>query len=184
MDYYIEIRLLPNPQVPDTILMSILFAKLHHALAQAGHGEVGISFPQAKRTLGDRVRLHGSQQALIRIVKLDWLKDLREYISESAIKEVPSDCMHRVVKRLQAKGSPDRLYRRSVKKNKISLEEAEKRVLNYKKIDLDAPFVQLKSHSSRQPFRLFIQQGEILQEPQQGAFSSYGLSSGATIPWF
>jgi len=49
---------------------------------------------------------------------------------------------------------------------------------------LKEPFVQLKSQSSAQSFRLFIQQGKLLDLPVEGEFSAYALSSKATIPWF
>jgi CRISPR-associated endonuclease Csy4 len=192
MDHYIEIRLLPNPQVPESALMSILFSRLHHALFQEGRGEIGVSFPKAeissgakqKRSLGDRIRLHGSKQALERLMKLEWHKNLEDYFTEPFIRPVPKNCAYCVVKRVQTKSNPERLYRRSVKKGKISLEDAEKKILECHQRTLKEPFVQLKSRSSGQLFRLFIQHGEILQTASPGAFSSYGLSSGATVPWF
>ncbi|MEG1655801.1 MAG: type I-F CRISPR-associated endoribonuclease Cas6/Csy4, partial [Hafnia sp.] len=38
--------------------------------------------------------------------------------------------------------------------------------------------------STGQMFPLFIRQGKAQSHPQAGTFSSYGLSSTATVPWF
>ena len=38
MDHYIEIRVLPDPEFSEEMLMSALVAKLHRALGQRGQG--------------------------------------------------------------------------------------------------------------------------------------------------
>ena len=48
----------------------------------------------------------------------------------------------------------------------------------------DLPWINLRSLSNGQPFRLFIRHGDILAVPVGGEFSNYGLSSTATVPWF
>lgn len=184
MGHYIEICLLPDTEFSPSLLMNALFAKFHRALVEAGHGEVGISFPQVQKTLGDTVRLHGSQGALQRLMAVGWLKGLTDYTHVTAITAVPDNCRYRVVKRVQAKSSVERMYRRSVKKGWLTTEEAEERINAGKEQQLKLPFVQLKSHSSGQAFRLFIQQGKLLDAPVQGGFSAYGLSDVATVPWF
>jgi len=184
MKHYIDIKVLPDPEFSPSVLMNAIFAKFHRALVEAGHGEVGISFPQAQKTLGDSIRLHGSQDALERLMAIGWLKGLTDYISVTAITAVPYNCRYRVVKRVQAKSSVERMYRRSVKKGWLTTEEAETRMNAGKELQLKLPFVQLKSHSSGQAFRLFIQQGKLLDSPGAGKFSAYGLSNAATIPWF
>jgi len=184
MGHYIEICLLPDTEFSPSLLMNALFAKFHRALVEAGHGEIGVSFPHVQKTLGDTVRLHGSQGALQRLMAIAWLKGLTDYTHVTAITAVPDNCKHRVVKRVQAKSSVERMYRRSVKKGWLSAEEAEARINAGKEQQLKLPFVQLKSHSSGQAFRLFIQQGKLLDAPVKGGFSAYGLSDLATVPWF
>ena len=184
MDHYIEIRLRPDPEFGDTLLMNALFAKLHRALATGGHGEVGVSFPKAQKTLGDKLRLHGVQTVLQRLMCLNWIKGLGDYTSVSAIRPAPKNCRYCIVKREQVKSSVERLYRRSVKKGRMSLEEAEKKISAGNEQRSKLPFVQLKSSSSGQQFRLFIHQGKLLNSPSEGNFSAYGLSCKATIPWF
>lgn len=153
-------------------------------LVEAGHGEVGVSFPQAQKTLGDCIRLHGSQGALQRFMEISWLKGLTDYTSVTAITAVPDNCRYRVVKRVQAKSSVERMYRRSIRKGWLTTEEADTKINAGKEQQLKLPFVQLKSHSSGQLFRLFIQQGKLLDTPMKGEFSAYTLSDAATIPWF
>lgn len=184
MNYYIDIKVLPDQEFSPSLLMNALFAKFHHALVEAGHGEIGISFPQKQKTLGDKLRLHGSLSALQRLMGLNWLKGLTDYTSVTAIIPVPDNCQHRIVNRVQAKSSAERLYRRSVKKGWMTTEEAEKKKSECNEQHLKMPFIQLKSHSSGQGFRLFIKQGKLLDLPQKGKFSAYGLSGDATIPWF
>lgn len=184
MEYYIEIKLLPDPEFTSSVLINALFAKLHRALSEAGHGEVGVSFPKMQKTLGDTARLHGSQGALERLMALDWLRGLRDYTQVTSITAVPGNCKHRVVKRVQAKSSLERLYRRSVKKGWLTAEEAEARLNADKGQQLKLPFVQLKSNSSGQTFRLFIQHGKLSDSPVEGVFSAYGLCDVATVPWF
>ncbi|WP_251265995.1 type I-F CRISPR-associated endoribonuclease Cas6/Csy4, partial [Enterobacter hormaechei] len=45
MDHYIEIRVLPDPEFSEEMLMAALMAKLHRALGQRGKGDIGVSFP-------------------------------------------------------------------------------------------------------------------------------------------
>lgn len=184
MDYHIDIKVLPDPEFSPSVLMNALFAKLHRALVESGHGKVGVSFPQAQKNLGDIIRLHGSQDALKRLMASGWLKGFTDYTSITAITAVPDTCRYRVVKRVQAKSSVERMYRRSVRKGWLTTEEAEARMNASKEQSLKLPFIQLKSHSSGQAFRLFIQQGKLLDSPGSGKFSVYGLSDLATIPWF
>ena len=184
MDYYIDIKLLPDTEFSSSILMNALYAKLHRALAAAGQGEIGVSFPLAQKTMGNSIRLHGSQSTLQRLMAINWLKGLTDYTSISAITVVPENCKHRVVKRVQAKSSAERMYRRSVKKGWLTAEEADAKIATSKEQHLKQPFVQLKSQSTGQSFCLFIQQGKLLDASVGGGFSAYGLSDVATIPWF
>ena len=184
MNYYIDVKLLPDPEFSSSMLMNVLFAKFHRALVESGYGEIGISFPQTQKTLGDKLRLHGSLSAIQRLMEISWLKGLTDYTSVTAITPVPDKCQYRVVKRVQAKSSVERVYRRSVKKGWLTSEEANTRMNDSKEQHLKEPFVQLKSQSSGQSFRLFIQQGKLLDWPVEGEFSAYALSAEATIPWF
>ena len=71
MDHYIDITLLPDPEFPVTTLMNALFSKLHRGLVDHGGRDIGVSFPDIaknKRSLGKRMRLHGSKESLERLM--------------------------------------------------------------------------------------------------------------------
>jgi CRISPR-associated endonuclease Csy4 len=184
MEHYLELRLLPDPEFPETMLMNALFAKLHRALCETGQGEIGVSFPKAAKTLGSVLRLHGRKEALERLMELHWLTGMRDHLSAFGPLPVPAGCQHCLVQRVQAKSSAERLYRRSVRNGRLSAEEAKSKIVATTEEQLKLPFVRLKSTSTGQQFLLFIEQGHPTDRPQSGCFSDYGLSSTATVPWF
>ncbi|OCA54160.1 type I-F CRISPR-associated endoribonuclease Cas6/Csy4 [Photorhabdus namnaonensis] len=184
MDYYFEIRVLPDPEFSQQRLLEALFAKLHRALGQVGNGRIGVSFPCARKTLGDTLRIHGSSEALNDLQSLSWLKGLRDYTEVIDIQPIPQETKYRCVSRVQVKSNVDRIRRRSIKKGWLTEEQALQRISISKEQRTHLPFLYLKSLSSGQSFPLFVEQGTIQNKPTSGVFSSYGLSSSATIPWF
>jgi len=48
----------------------------------------------------------------------------------------------------------------------------------------DLPWLNLRSLSTGQSFKLFIRHGDLLSTPVSGMFTTYGLSATATVPWF
>lgn len=184
MDHYLEIRVLPDPEFSEEMLMAALMAKLHRALGQRGLGDIGISFPAHVIKPGAMLRLHGSQQALSELDSLAWRKGLSDYCLCTAVQPVPEVKQWRCVSRVQVKSSAQRLMRRSVKKGWITEEEAQQRLLKMEEARTDLPWLNLRSLSTGQSFRLFIRHGELLPAPVYGRFSTYGMSATATVPWF
>lgn len=184
MDYYIDIEVLPDPEFLETTLMNALFAKLHRALVQVSYGEIGVSFPDVAKNLGSVLRVHGTEAALSRLSELNWLQGLRDYTAVSAPQKVSATAQHRVVRRVQAKSNVARLRRRSVKKGWLTEEEAIAKIPLTNEKTLRLPYLQLKSGSTQQAFRLFVEHGPLLDRPIVGEFSAYGLSNTATVPWF
>ncbi|KAA8998073.1 type I-F CRISPR-associated endoribonuclease Cas6/Csy4 [Affinibrenneria salicis] len=184
MDHYLEIQVLPDPEFTTADLLSALFAKLHRALGQRGKGDIGVSFPDAGKTLGDKIRVHGSETALAELQASAWLKGLRDYTQSSDIQSVPAGVKFRPVRRVQVKSSAMRLRRRSVNKGWLTEKQAEERIPFSCEQRTGLPFLQLKSLSSGQTFRLFIAQGPVQSTSVNGTFSTYGLSATATVPWF
>lgn len=187
MNHYVDIRLLPDPEFPATTLMNALFSKLHRGLVSHGAGDIGISFPDVRaniKGLGERLRLHGSLAPLQTFLDSDWLRGMRDHVSLKGPGPVPEDVRYRVVRRVQAHSSPERARRRLIARKGISPESALARIPDSTAESLDLPFVLLNSSSTGQHFRLFIDQGEVLDRPQPGEFSAYGLSATGTIPWF
>lgn len=187
MDHYLEIRLLPDPEFPPTTLMSALFAKLHRGLAEHGGGNIGISFPDVRdgsRTLGQRLRLHGSAGELQRLMQLGWTQGMRDHTEIDVLAPVPPGSAHRVVRRVQAKSNPDRLRRRLMVRKQIDAAAAVLAIPDDAAERLDLPHVTLASRSTGQRFRLFIEHLPLQSDPVPGTFTAYGLSATATVPWF
>lgn len=184
MDHFIEIRVLPDPEFKEEMLMSALFAKLHRALGARGKGDIGVSFPEHSVKPGSVIRLHGQQSALKELEAGRWRAGLNDYCAATAVQSVPEIKGWRTVARVQVKSSAARLLRRSVRKGWITEEEAELRLGSVKEDRCSLPFIQMISLSSKENFRLFIQHGELKQDASGGLFSTYGLSAEATIPWF
>ncbi|MBJ3814240.1 type I-F CRISPR-associated endoribonuclease Cas6/Csy4 [Shimwellia pseudoproteus] len=184
MDSYQDIRVLPDPEFTEAQLLAALFAKLHRALGTRGKGDIGVSFPEYDKTPGGVLRLHGERGALEALEATRWRGGLNDYSAGSAIQAVPVDAVWRTVSRVQVKSSAGRLLRRSVRKGWLTEEEACQRLLSARDSVSRLPFIQMRSLSSGQSFRLFISLGAVAAAPVSGTFTSYGLSAVATIPWF
>jgi CRISPR-associated endonuclease Csy4 len=187
MDHYLDIRLLPDPEFLPTVLMNALYGKLHRALMQTGSKRIGVSFPDLDKAfppLGRRLRLHGSADDIHRLMETRWLTGMTDHVALDPIAPVPPATAHRVVRRVQAKSSPERLQRRRMKRHGIDQAEACRAIPMEAAERLDLPFVTISSRSNGQRFRLFIDHGPPGNQPVSGEFSHYGLSPTATVPWF
>ena len=186
MDSYLEFILLPDPEIATTVLMSELFGHIHLALVEKGEGQVGVSFPLVKQAggLGGVLRLHGESPRLSVIKKALRLGALVGYLEVVGPRDVPENVSHRVVRRVQAKSNPARLRRRLMRRHGMTLEQATKQIPDEAKKTLKLPFINLKSASTGRLFPLFIKHEENQAEPSLGQFSTYGLSTSGTVPWF
>lgn len=187
MDSYIELQLLPDPEFPATVLMNALFAKLHRGLATSGEGRIGISFPDVEQKrigLGERLRLHGTVADLERLMSANWLQGMRDHLSCSPISPVPATTAYRIVRRVQAKSSPERERRRLIARKGISAEAAMNAIPDSAAETLKLPYLLLRSQSTQQQFRLFVEHLPAQENAVKGSFSAYGLSAVATVPCF
>jgi CRISPR-associated endonuclease Csy4 len=184
---YLELQLLPDPEFPATTLMNALFAKLHRGLVSSGEGRIGISFPDVERKaggLGSRLRLHGQAADLERLMSLNWLQGMRDHLSITPISAVPAQASHRVVRRVQAKSSPERERRRLIARKGITPDAALLAIPDSEAQSLQLPYVVLSSQSTQQQFRLFIEHLPLRDSAVPGSFNAYGLGTEASIPWF
>lgn len=188
--HYIDIRLLPDPEFSQAHLLGALMSKLHRALVQLRASNIGVSFPQqistplAKRSLGNVLRLHGTADALEGLMRLEWLKGMRDHVATTALAAVPAGAQHCVVRRRQFKTSAERLRRRRMQRKGETAEQAAAAIPLTVERQPKLPFLQLRSASTGQPFCLFVERGELQAQSISGLFNSYGLSQGATVPWF
>lgn len=184
MDHYVDIQLLPDPELSQPVLMSALFAKIHSALISLKRVQIGISFPkiQALKTdgLGDCLRVHGNiddlQLLLPQLTAFD-------YAVSGHVLQIPALTKQCTVRRVQVDSSPERLRRRLMKRKHVSAAEARQLISDRAVKRLDLPFIMLRSRSTGQMFRLFIEQKQI-DTAVTGEFNSYGLSNSATLPFF
>ena len=191
MDHFVDIQLLPDPELPTHVLRDALYAKLHLALVmrRVGAGEIAVSFPRysgrsGATGLGDSVRLLGSRPGLQELAPQAWLGSLRDLARVTEPADVPGSAMHRSLRRVQAKSNVDRLRRRQMKRHGIDEDEARRRIPEDVAERLNLPFLHLRSTSTGQGFKLFLRLGPAQGTAVSGAFNTYGLSATATIPWF
>lgn len=188
--HYIDILLRPDPEFSQAHLLGALVAKLHRALVRVQARDIGVSYPQhvgqpaGRRTLGAVLRLHGTPEALERLMAQDWLTGMRDHVLCAELRPTPADTQHRTVRRRQFKTSVDRLRRRRMQRHGETAEQAAEAIPNSVERRPDLPFVQLRSSTTGQSFCLYIEHCPPQPEPVAGAFNAYGLSHGATVPWF
>ena len=153
MNYFVDIRVLPDPEFHVNQIMSTLFRKLHQVLVQLESKNIGVSFPQHKQTtLGEKLRLHGSESDLQNLMNQTWLIGMSDHIKVSPPGLVPIETKFRIVYRVQAKSNPERLRRRAMRRHGISIEEAAKRIPDSVEESLALPFLQLASASTKERF--------------------------------
>ncbi|SEK39489.1 type I-F CRISPR-associated endoribonuclease Cas6/Csy4 [Nitrosovibrio tenuis] len=187
MDHHIDIDVRPDPEFPAHQLMGALYAKLHRALVARNSNCIGVSFPGFNSRaphLGTRLRLHGNLATLSALMASDWITGMRDHVTLIPPTRAPENAKHCVVRRVQVKSSPERLRRRLMRRHDLDVEEAHRRISDEVARLADLPYVQLRSTSSGQSFRLFIEHGPAQSHAVAGNFNAYGLSQVATIPWF
>lgn len=187
MDHYIDITLLQDIEFSTPTLMGTLFIRLHRGLVNHGERDVGISFPdvdQSRQLLGQKLRVHGNQKSLNSLMANGWIQGMRDYVNISSLRPVPSEVKHLVVRRVQAKSSPERMRRRLMARKSINAEAARVAIPDNAAEKLNLPYVEIASLSTSQRFRLFIHHTTPGLVAVPGRFGSYGLSTHATVPWF
>jgi CRISPR-associated endonuclease Csy4 len=114
----------------------------------------------------------------------NWLQGMRDHLAAFAICPVPEGTQHRIVRRVQAQSSPERLRRRLIRRKGIGADEARAAIPDSAAERLSLAWLEIASHSTQQRFRVFIEHMPPQANPSPGFFSTYGLSSQASIPWF
>ena len=175
--YYVDMQIMPTNGISDSILMSELMQKLHPYFVKT-NGVIGVSFPLISKTgLGTTLRLQSKVENVLRSVpEVDFVM-----IGDVAV--VPDATPIRV-KRKQFKSNVNQLARRYAKRHNVSLEDAIKRYSSFNEQRTALPYLMIKSASSKQQFRLFVE-SEYVVNPVNGIYSSYGLSvDGSTVMSF
>lgn len=183
MDFYCDIKVLPDPEATEPVLISNLLSKLHRMLAKLQSNNIGVSFPNVDKTLGHTLRLHSDKKSLVNLLDTQWLKGLKDYCVVSELLAVPPSAQFRVVKRVQSKSAYNK-RKRSIAKGWLSEEDALIKIAEDQQKQLKLPFVVINSGSTGQRVKLFVEHSVILKKAVSGEFNTYGLSKTATVPWF
>ena len=189
MDHHIDITLLPDVDFMPNMLLGALYNKLHRGLVTMNTNRVAVSFPAyqgkgKKKHLGDVLRLHGNKANLQTLMETNWLRGMNDHIAKTEIQPVPAAQQYLQVKRVQCKSNVERLRTRYMKRKNVSRAEAIKALPDEIEKTLDLPFVNVKSASTDQQFRLFINQVAVEQANPDATFNCYGLSPQGTVPSF
>ena len=183
MDYFIDIRILPDAAMRENVLLNKVYTKFHKALYDLKANDIAVSFPEYKIKLGRLLRIHGEAERLEELQKMQWLGGLAGYCNISEIKPVPENTTFRVISRIQTTMSPAK-YRRLLARGTITEKEQKQYKSKMFQKGLDNPYLELQSGSNGHKHRRYIQFGELVNTPVSGLFDQFGLSKVATVPWF
>jgi CRISPR-associated endonuclease Csy4 len=186
MDHYVDVQVLPTPEIGEAHVMNTLAAKLHLMLAEFQSDDIGVSFPGYQLRpprLGNVLRLHSSRSRLEQLMSRPWMLGLYDYVRIVGVAPIPKTGSHCSVRRIQVRSSAERIRRRQMRRHGWSAEEAQVRIPDTVERRLNLPFLSLRSSSTGQLFHLFIEQRQA-GSPAPGRFNAYGLSQAATVPWF
>ena len=197
MKYYIEITLTGNPDFPLYHLWSKLYTQLHLALVENRNTNnqvnIGVSFPEYRfhsakgiGFLGTKLRLFAEEELTLKKIDMQkWFACLMNGIHISPVNPVPQNQIsgYATFSRKHVKTNAERLARRQLKRhNELSFRETVER---YQKTITTSPlpFIQLESLTNGHPFKLFIEKKPATNKNVR-FFTTYGLSSEATVPEF
>lgn len=191
MKYYINVRLLPNPEISVRVIMNAIYSQLHAALVELKTCQIGASFPEYKNrqkakipSFGNVLRLHGNADDLEQLINAYPLRRMMDYIKMSDILLIPNNTGYCTVRRKQVKSNPARARRRLMARHGINQAEALKRIPDNIGQQTELPYIILNSQSSGQQFRLFIDQKQTSQQRIGDPFNAYGISRESTLPLF
>ena len=194
MKFYIEITLRPSPndEIPIYFLWQKLYQQIHLGFVEIqdsqGNVPVAASFPQYSEELnhlGCKLRLFAEdKQTLESFNAPKWLNRLTDYVHIKQIQQVQDNVTEfACFKRQQVKSSNERLARRKAKRSGNDYQQVLEQLKGYDEKRVQTPYINIKSQSTGNQFRLFIEK-RIAENAQEGQFNSYGLSKTATVPWF
>lgn len=194
MKFYQELTLLPDVESSPYFLWSKVYTQLHIALADVknthGIDGIGVSFPQYRfetqgnktwATLGVKLRVFAqSEDELNKLNLAKWLERLTDYVHLKSVQAVPENHRYAIFKRYHAKNI-EKVAGEFAKFKGIDFDTALSHCQTHKAKPQNYPFIELKSETTGQNFKLHIVK-ETSDKAKTGEFSSYGL--GVSVPEF
>lgn len=203
MKYYLDIILHPDNEVPANFLMGKVYTQLHLAFVENKNEKnqqpVGVVFPEYsdgkdndskdKKGLGKIIRLIFKSESDLENLNLSSkLESFSDYVTTGQTKNIPADIQSFIrYKRVQPKISYAKLKRLLIRKLGESdqlYEELNKQwdLVKKDKKNIDLPFVELKSLSSNNRFKLFLFREYASDANYKGDFNLYGLNDKVALP--
>jgi CRISPR-associated endonuclease Csy4 len=169
MKHYLEITLLPNPDINLFSLWSKVFQQIHLGLVEMQDEQkrvpIGVSFPEyivgeKYSVLGGKCRLFAQDEQTLNQLDLNkWLNRLNDYVHVTGIRPVPEKVNgYASYQRVHIDSSAERLARRYVKRHQhegVTIQQAMQRYAG-KEQSSNLPYIQLNSLTNKQSFRLYI----------------------------
>jgi len=212
MKYYQDITLLSDADVNLGFIWHKVYQQIHLALVENKIAEkqsaVAVSFPEYGKKqflLGDKLRLFAPEESvLIQFDVNKWLARLSDYVHCTSIRPVPGAIKgYAIYRREQPKTNRERLARRYARRHGMDFDTAlrgkveltvktepgmttQKSLMSYgdmPKKSIATSFIRLNSLSSGNTFCLWIKKSEV-ENCVDMVFTTYGLSTAATVPEF
>lgn len=203
MNFYQEITIIEQAEIPLYFIWSKLYTQLHLAFVEQKDDTeqitYGVSFPQYRLHeqkqlghLGSKIRIFADSLAELEQLNLQkWLDRLEDYVHVTRPREVPQDKITGYAnynRTRPLKNKQTRIVHQAKRRN-ISVEESAKYFEQFTERKRGEPFIQLKSQSSsdidqpKHEFSLYISKQNVETE-NSGKFGTYGLSQNSTVPEF
>lgn len=198
MKYYVEIALIDGEKSLYE-LWSALYSQIHISFAEMqkkGFYHIGVSFANYRfvqkddktfASLGDKLRVFAESQELVGIFVADLQNRLNDYVKNwddflhfKSIKAVPEKHTHAIFKRYRPKNL-EKVAHEFAEFKGIDFDTALQHCQAHKAKSQNYPFIELKSESTGQNFKLHIVK-EVVDKAVTGEFSAYGL--GVSVPEF
>lgn len=184
MNFYLDLIIQADEEVPIYFIRNKAYNKLHKALYDIESNDIGVSFPNANKKLGDIIRLHSTQQSLESLQKSHWLGGLSGYFKISPILPIPNKIQgYKNISRICQNMTNSKLNR-LIKRGSISNNHIDSYKLKMLKNSLDAPYLELQSNSTNKKYRVYLEFTGLQKILTKGEFNYFGLSKTATVPWF
>lgn len=199
LTHYQELTILPDPEISSYFIWGKLITQLHIALAdiknQYDIDNIGISFPDyyfdskngKSSKLGSKLRIFApSSEALEKLNLNNWLDRLTDYVHIKSIKEVGNQAKGHVVVRRYNYKNVKKQAEQYAKHKGIDYKEALSWCKEHKQSSKPYPFINLKSETNKQNFKLAIVQ-EMVDSPAKGSFNQYGINNATgttTVPYW
>lgn len=195
LQFYQDLELIEQPEVPLSAVWSKIYTQLHLAFAEFknkfGYQPIGISFPDYGNQdfpLGKKLRLFAdSEEELKKLDVSKWLSRLVYYVNIQNIHPVPTKRVkgYAIFSRKEIKSNPEAIARRRCKRHpELTFETALAQISTKQPTFTNLPFVLLSSLSSGHHFKLFIERKNGTSLDNAREFSSYGLSNQNSVPIF